>query len=106
MRQDDTFIEFVCDQLEPIDGIVHRSMFGGYGLYCGSVFFGIAYRGRLYLKTDDATRPKFEEWGSEPFQPNSKQRLRSYYEVPEEMIDQPEELVPLAEEAIEVVLKA
>ena len=106
MRQDDTFVEFVCDQLEGLDGVVHRSMFGGYGIYCGSTFFGIAYRGRLFFKTSEATRGKYEAWGSDPFQPNAKQRLRSYYEVPEDVIDDVEKLLELAEEALEVAMGA
>ena len=106
MRQDDTFVEFVCDQLEGLDGVVHRSMFGGYGIYCGSMFFGIAYRGRLFFKTNEATREKYVGWGSEPFQPNAKQTLKSYYEVPEDAIDDVERLLALAEEALDVAMEA
>ncbi len=100
--RDDTFVEFVCDQLDSIDGIVHKSMFGGYGLYWGSTFFGMAYKGELFFKTSDVTRPKYEAWGMEPFKPRGKKTIRAYYQVPADCLDNPAELVELAEEAIAV----
>ena len=100
--QDDTFIEFVCDQLEGVDCVTHKAMFGGHGLYCGSTFFGIVYKGTLYFKTDEATRRRYEKWGSAPFQPNARQTLKSYYEVPAELLDDAVKLVDLAEEAVDV----
>ncbi len=106
MKEDDSFVEFVCDQLGELDGIAHRSMFGGYGLYCGSTFFGIVFRGALYFKTNELTRQKYLDWGSAPFQPNAKQTLKAYYEVPAETIDDAAAFVALAEEAIDAVLNA
>ncbi len=105
-RKDDSFVEYVCDQLDDIDAILYRPMFGGYGLYSGSVFFGIVYDGRLYLKTDETTRARYLEWESAPFQPNAKQTLKSYYEVPGESIDNSEELSELANEAVDVAIQA
>ena len=105
-RIDDSFVEYVCDQLDDIDAIVYKSMFGGYGLYSGSVFFGIVYDGRLYFKTDEATRARYLEWESAPFQPNAKQTLKSYYEVPGDMIDSAGELSELAKEAVNVAFQS
>lgn len=102
MTQNDTFVEFVCDQLNGLDAVTYKSMFGGYGIYCGSVFFAIAYRGVLYFKTNERTRPKYETWDSGPFQPNAKQTLRSYYEVPADRLEDAEQLHELAEEAVQV----
>lgn len=103
-RTDDSFVEYVCDQLADIDAVMYKQMFGGYGLYSGVVFFGIVYDGRLYFKTDDATRGRYLEWESAPFQPNAKQTLKSYYEVPGELIDDAGELSELANEALNVAL--
>ena len=105
-RTDDSFVEYVCDQLADIDAVMYKQMFGGYGLYSGVVFFGIVYDGRLYFKTDDATRGRYLEWESAPFQPNAKQTLKSYYEVPGEVIDNAEDLSELADEAVEVAFQA
>ena len=102
MAKNDTFVEFVCDQLDGLDAITYKSMFGGYGIYCGAVFFAIAYRGVLYFKTNERTRPRYEAWESGAFQPNAKQTLSSYYEVPVEVIEDVPQFVALAEEAVQV----
>lgn len=99
--QDDSFVEYICDQLDAIPGVSHRAMFGGHGLYCGGTFFGIVYKDRLFFKTSETTRPKYEAWQSGPFQPNSKQTLKAYYEVPSEFVDDAPRLVDLAEEAVD-----
>ncbi len=100
-RKDDSFVEFVCDQLGELDAVTYKPMFGGYGLYEGALFFGIVFDGRLYFKTNASTRPRYEEWGSEAFQPNAKQTLKNYYEVPGAVIDDADALNELAREAIE-----
>ena len=51
----DGFKDFVLDQLSELPGLTHRAMFGGYGLYCGRVFFAIVKKGRLYFKTNATT---------------------------------------------------
>src|SRR3990172_1070599 len=97
----DSFQEFVLDQLRGLDGVVCRSMFGGHGLYQGEVFFGILHKGRLYFKTDAASRPVYLEQGMAPFQPNSKQTLKSYYEVPVEVMEAPDQLCEWARRAVQ-----
>jgi len=104
--KDDSFVEFVCDQLHELDAILYKAMFGGYGLYEGSVFFGIVFDGRLYFKTDEATRVRYIDWESGPFQPNAKQTLSSYYEVPADCVEDAAQLTELAREAIDVALQS
>ncbi|MBI5379023.1 MAG: TfoX/Sxy family protein [Nitrospirae bacterium] len=99
-RKDDSFKEFVLDQLRGLGGVDCRPMFGGYGLYLDGVFFGILHRGRLYFKTDPASRPAYEERGMEPFRPNAKQTLKTYYEVPLEILEDADLLASWAREAI------
>ncbi len=97
---DDSFKDFALDQLRQIDDIICRPMFGGWGLYCGEVFFGIINNDQLYFKTDDATRSAYLEHGMEPFQPNDKQTLKTYYEVPVGVLESHEELAAWARRAI------
>ncbi|PCJ66625.1 MAG: hypothetical protein COA73_01065 [Candidatus Hydrogenedentota bacterium] len=101
-RKDDSFVEYVCDQLDAFEIITYKAMFGGYGLYCGDVFFGIVFDGKLYFKTDEHTCERYLDWEMEPFQPNAKQTLKSYYQVPVDFVDDTETLCPLAEEAVTV----
>ncbi len=46
----DTFKDYVLDQLSGLPDLCCRAMFGGFGLYQGTLFFGIIHTGRLYLK--------------------------------------------------------
>ncbi|HEV2755971.1 MAG TPA: TfoX/Sxy family protein [Actinomycetota bacterium] len=98
MSPDGSFVAFVLDQLADL-GVTARAMFGGHGLYLGERFFGIVYEDRLFLKTDEATRGWYEERGMQAFRPTAKQHLKSYYEVPPDALDDPEQLLELADEA-------
>ena len=42
-RKEDSFRDFVLDQLRSLEGVTCRSMFGGDGLYLGADFFAIVY---------------------------------------------------------------
>jgi DNA transformation protein len=99
MRKEDSYRDFVLDQLRSLDGVSCRSMFGGYGLYLGEDFFGIVFDGCLYFKTDETTREKYRAKGMGPFAPGEKQVLKSYYEVPEEIVEDDEQLASWAREA-------
>ncbi len=98
--KDETFKNYVLDQLRGLDELECRAMFGGYGLYRGETFFGIIHRGRLYFKTDDASRPAYVEAGMKPFRPNARQTLKSYYEVPVDVIEDEDRLLRWARPAI------
>jgi len=99
---DTSFKDFILDQLENLGDICIRSMFGGYGIYQGEIFFGIIHKNRLYFKTDENTRQKHIEQGMKPFQPNQKQTLKTYFEVPAEIIEDSEEIMAWAEQAVNV----
>ena len=93
-------IDGIIDRLSGLGDITSRAMFGGHGLYWRGVIFAIAHRERLYLKVDEQSRPAFEARGMGPFRPNERQTLKSYYEVPPEVLDDPEALLSWAGEAI------
>ncbi|HPR62701.1 MAG TPA: TfoX/Sxy family protein [Thermoanaerobaculia bacterium] len=94
------FLDFVLDQLSGLGSVNARAMFGGYGLYEGSVIFGVIHRDTLYLKTDEITRMDYILAGMSPFKPNDKQTLITYYEIPTEILENSESLVEWAIAAI------
>jgi len=96
----DSIQEFVLDQLCDLDELGCRPMFGGYGLYMGGLFFGIIFQGGLYFKTGPATVHEFLGRGMQPLRPNKKITLKSYYEVPADVIEDAELLTEWAERAI------
>ena len=96
----DSFKDFVLDQLDGLRGVTCRAMFGGYGLYRGDVFFGIIHKGRLYFKTDGKSQDAYRERGMKPFRPNARQTLKSYYEVPVEIVEDAEQLAAWAQRVL------
>ena len=75
-------------------------MFGGFGLYQDETFFGIIHKGRLYFKIDETTVGEYRKRKMKPFRPNAKQTLRSYYQVPVEIIEDDEQLCRWAGRAV------
>lgn len=98
---DESFKDFILDQLSELEEPEARPMFGGFGLYQGDLFFGIIARGRLYLKTDETTVAPYRKMGMGPFRPNAKQTLKSYYEVPVEVLEDRDRLAEWAQKAIQ-----
>lgn len=99
-KKDDSFRDYILDQLGGLSSVASRSMFGGHGLYQGQAFFGILSKGRLYFKTDKQTRELYRGRGMRPFQPNAKQTLKNYYEVPAEVLEDSDQLSDWAQKAI------
>ena len=84
------FEQGILRGLAALGEVTSRSLFGGHGLYWRETIFGIIYRGRLYLKVDDRSRDDYVTRGVGPFRPNDRQTLKSYFEVPPEVLADPE----------------
>lgn len=92
--------DFVLDQLSTMSGLSARPMFGGFGLYSDDKFFGIVWRDVLYFRTSPATVGRYLAAGMDCFRPNPKQELRSYYEVPADVIERRSDLCLWAAQAL------
>jgi DNA transformation protein len=99
MKQD-SFKDFILEQLEDLGDIRCRAMFGGHGIYYGDIFFGIIFKGSLYFKTSDRTRADYIRLGMKPFRPSKDQTLITYYEVPADILEENSELLEWAGKAI------
>ena len=99
-RKDEWFKDFVLDQLQELDDIEARGMFGGFGLYHDETFFGIIHKGRLYFKVDESTAGEYRKRKMKPFRPNAKQTLKSYYQVPADIIEDVDRIAEWARQAI------
>ena len=101
MKTRDGFLEYVLDQLSGVENLLSRPMFGGVGLYAGTVFFGIVYHDILYLKVDDRTRADYERAGMKPFTPYApRTTTMQYYEVPAGVLENGDDLTAWAQKAI------
>ncbi len=84
-------------------------MFSGFGISADGTNFALALRGGLYLRADDQTIPRFETEGSKPFQYQTRAKtvtVGSYWQLPERLYDDPEELTDWARAALAAAQRA
>jgi DNA transformation protein and related proteins len=108
MAGGDEFLAHVLELLAPLGRVAARRMFGGHGLYCDGVFFGILLDNTLYLKADDQNRGEFERAGSEMFSyaRKGKRATLNFYRAPEEAMDAPQLMLPWARSALAAALRS
>ena len=102
MSVSESYRTFVLDQLgRATERVRMTRMFGGAGVYAGELFFALVSSDVLYFKVDDTNRPDFEARGMRPFRPFGEGgEVMQYYQVPEDLLEDPEELKPWVEKAI------
>jgi DNA transformation protein len=102
------FLNYVVDQLSRWGEISVRRMFGGVGLYREGKMFGLIADDVAYLKVDDSNRADFVKAGSSPFNPypdKAKTTVMSYYEIPPDVLENPDELAKWAQRSLDVQAK-
>lgn len=96
---DDSFTEFVIDQLSGLGVVEARRMFGGRGLYWKEQIFGLVDDGRLYFRVSEATSVRYEAEGSKPFEPWPGHVMKGYWEVPARVLEDGDEAAAWARES-------
>jgi len=108
MSVSDEFNVYVVDQLATWTDVSVRKMFGGAGLYCDGIMFGLIADDIAYLKVDDSNRQDFVRAGSCPFNPypdKDKTTVMSYYEIPVDILEDREQLAAWAERSLTIARK-
>lgn len=103
------YLAYVVDQLATFDRVVAKRMFGGYGLYAQELFFALIADDTLYFKVNDATREDYVARGAPPFRPfadDPDSYSMNYYQVPADVLDDPDELARWARKALDVARTA
>lgn len=107
MSVSNSFLEYILDQLSEWGNVTIRRMFGGAGLYRDGKMFALVANDVVYLKVDETNRDKYISAGSSPLKPFPKRpTVLSYYEVPGEVLEDPEELLEWAEESLIIQKKS
>ena len=98
MAVDNDYVAWILEQLTAAGGISLRRMFGAVGLYRGDIFFAIISGGTLYFKVDDTNRGEYVSRHMSQFRPyrDRPEISMAYYEVPADVIEDPEECVTWA----------
>lgn len=102
------FVSYVVELLQPMGTVCAKGMFGGHGIFLDGLMFGLVADSILYLKVDNQTVEGYIEKGLEPFTYHKKGKVMkmSYYQAPEETLEDGEELNAWANDAYEVALRA
>lgn len=93
--------ERLVDELVPLGDVTARKMFGGFGLFeDGVMFVLIDSAGTAHLRADDTTSGEFAAAGAE-----SHGRM-PYWQIPQPVLDDPEQLLEWAQTARDVARAA
>ncbi len=110
MAKDSSFHDYVIGEVfREIPGVTSRPMFGDWGVYRDGIFFAIIAGGRLYFKADETNQADYEQAGSEPFVykgKDGKKMTMSYWELPAEVMEQPDELATWVEKSLQASKKS
>ncbi|HEY2345919.1 MAG TPA: TfoX/Sxy family protein [Xanthomonadaceae bacterium] len=99
------FVDYVKDQLSPLGRLASKRFFGGVGLVADGVQFGMVMDDALYFVVDDASRTRYRDEGSRCFRYETSKgwvEVNRYFEVPAQAVEEADQLVALAAEAIAI----
>ncbi len=102
------FASHVIDLMQIIGPVYDKRMFGGYGIFLDGLMFGLIADSTLYFKTDEKTVSSFSEKGLEAFSylKKGKDCKLSYFQAPEEALEDIEEMREWANMAFNTALRA
>ena len=102
------YLAYVLEQLAGLPGVASKRMFGGVGLYCEELFFGLIDNDTLYLRVNDDNRADYTARGMSQFRPyaDRPELSMSYYEAPADVLEDPAQLVSWARRSVAVAMAA
>lgn len=108
-RKTQAMADYYVDQLSPWAKTTTRQMFGAVALYRYDQVFAMVWHGSLYFKVDNDSRKDYQTAGSHALgyvSEGEEQALKSYWEVPADVIEDREQLPQWAERAYHAALKS
>ncbi len=107
-NEENEFVNYVVELMQLIGPVSAKRMFGGYGIFLEGLMFGLISDSVLYLKVDKETEREFISKELEAFTYNKKGKefKMSYYQAPEEVLEDSEEMSSWANKAYGAALKA
>jgi len=102
------FVSYVVELMQSIGSVHAKSMFGGHGIFLEELMFALVADSALYLKADKETMNEFKEKGLEAFAYNKKGKefRMSYYQAPDEALEDSEEMNVWANKAYSAALRS
>ncbi|MGE7369405.1 TfoX/Sxy family protein [Neorhizobium sp. NPDC001467] len=94
---------------EGLGAVTVRRMFGGKGIYHRGLIFALDLRDTLMLKADALSAPQFAAAGAKQWSYEGRKGrpvLMPYWSVPEEALDDPDEMTRWARLAYEAAVRS
>ena len=107
-KEEQEFVEYVVDLMQSIGPVCAKGMFGGYGIFMDGLMFALVDDCTLYFKADEETENEFTSRDLDAFAyyKGDKQFNLSYFEAPDEVLEDDDEMKRWASQAYEVALRA
>ena len=102
------YVAHIVDLLQFLGPVESKSMFGGFGMFLEGLMFGLVAGNELYLKVDTQNLQDYEDLGLQAFsfEKNGRQIKMSYYQAPEEAMEDAELLSDWASNAYGAAMRA
>jgi DNA transformation protein len=102
------FASYVVDLMQLIGPVYAKSMFGGHGIFLEKLMFALIADSTLYLKADKVNEQEFKSKGLEQFSymKQGKEYKMSYFQAPEESLEDGEIMREWANSAYSAALRA
>lgn len=105
MKSSGEYVDYVLEHLAAIDPVKLSRFFGGLGISRNTVQFAMIMDNSLYFVVNADTRKKYQQAGMKAFsylKKTGRIDVSKYYEVPEDILTEPDLLRLWAEEAIAI----
>ena len=107
-RAEKEYVSYIVELMQSMGPVHARGMFGGHGIFLEGLMFGLVADSVLYLKADAGTEDELKARMLEPFTYSKKGKTyrMSYYQAPEEALEDTEEMNIWANKAYGAALRA
>ena len=108
MSRDNAFVSYVVELMQSMGPVRAKRMFGGHGIFLDDLMFALIADDVLYLKADNETENDFKAKGLDAFTYNKKDKIlsMSYFQAPEEALEDNDEMKLWANKAYCAALRA
>lgn len=107
-NEEQEFVNYVVDLMQSAGPVTAKRMFGGHGIFLDGLMFALIADSILYFKTNKENEYEFTDRGLEAFRYNKKGKeyKMSYYQAPDEALEDREVMNHWTNNAYNTALKA
>jgi DNA transformation protein len=108
MRVKSSLASYVAEQLAPLGRLSSRAIFGGVGVFIDERLLAIVMGDKLYLHTDKSNLDDYVARGMPQFKPypNAFDLTTDHHEVPQEVVNDAEQLKAWGERALNAAVES